>query len=151
MARVLVVGCGCRGRELAAELIARGHAVRGTSRDESRLAEIAAAGAEPVVADPNRLATLTPHLDGVSVLCWLMGSAEGEGVEALHGELLTALLETLVDTHVRGVVYEASGSVAPELLARGATLVARAGETWHMPVEVVEQDLAAAVERVLAA
>ncbi len=31
VARVLIVGCGCRGRELGAAL-AQGHAVRGTSR-----------------------------------------------------------------------------------------------------------------------
>jgi uncharacterized protein YbjT (DUF2867 family) len=149
------VGCGCRGRELAAELRSRGHAVRGTTRSESHLPEILAADADAVIADPNRLATLTPHLDGISVLCWLMGSAEGENVAALHGERLESLLETVVDTHVRGVVYEASGSVDPGLLKAGAALVARAGETWRMPVEVVTAGgasaLAAAVERVLAA
>jgi hypothetical protein len=132
--------------------------VRGTTRNEWRLAEISAVGADAVLADPERLGTLTPHLDGVSVLCWLMGSAEGDAVAALHGERLATLLETLVDTHVRGVVYEAAGSVDPELLEQGAALVARAGETWRMPVEVVEQDpagwtsaMAEAVEQVLAA
>lgn len=155
MARVLVVGCGCRGRELASELRARGHAVRGTTRSESHLAEILAVDADAVVADPNRLATLTPHLDGVSVLVWMMGSAQGDGVEALHGDRLTALLETLVDTHVRGCVYEAVGSLDPALLDQGAALVRRAGETFHMPVEVVESGepvpLADAVNRVLVA
>ena len=155
MARVLVVGCGCRGRELAAQLVARGHAVRGTTREQSRLADIEASGAEAVLADPNRLAALTPHLDGVSVLCWLMGSAEGDGVAELHGERLAALLESLVDTHVRGVVYEGAGSVEPELLQHGAELIARAAETWRMPAEVVDAGgtpaLVAAVERVLGA
>lgn len=155
MARVLVVGCGCRGRELSGELRARGHAVRGTTRSESHLPEILAADADAVVADPNRLATLTPHLDGVSVLVWLMGSARGNGVEALHGERLTALLETLVDTHVRGFVYEAAGTLDPGLLDQGAQLARRAGETFHMPVEVVGSGdatpLADAVDRVLAA
>jgi uncharacterized protein YbjT (DUF2867 family) len=155
VARVLVVGCGCRGRELTTELVARGHAVRGTTRDESRLADIEASGAQAVLADPNRLATLTPRLDGVSVLCWLMGSAKGDGVAELHGERLAALLETVVDTHVRGVVYEAVGSVEPELLRHGAELVARAADTWRMPSEVVDAGgppaLTAAVERVLAA
>lgn len=155
MARVLVVGCGCRGRELTAELRSRGHAVRGTTRSESHLPEILAADADAVIADPGRLATLTPHLDGVSVLVWLMGSVEGEEIPALHGERLGALLETLVDTHVRGMVYEAAGSVDPGLLERGAALVRRAGETWRMPVEVVDSQgaaaLADAVDRVLAA
>ena len=33
MARVLIVGCGGRGRALARELVAAGHTVRGTTRD----------------------------------------------------------------------------------------------------------------------
>jgi len=75
VARVLLVGCGCRGGELAKALLERGHAVRGTTRDESRFEAIAAAGAEAALADPDRLMTLMPHVEGVSVLCWLMGSA----------------------------------------------------------------------------
>jgi nucleoside-diphosphate-sugar epimerase len=161
MARVLIVGCGCRGRGLAVELGERGHAVRGTTRDVSAAGEIAAAGAEPVVADPDRLATLLPHIDGVSVVCWLMGSAAGDPAKlaALHGPRLHSLLETLVDTHVRGFVYEGAGSVRPELLERGAVAVRRTGATYRMPVAVVDAqpeprerwvaEAAAAVERVL--
>jgi hypothetical protein len=159
---VLIVGCGCRGGELAAAVVERGHAVRGTTRDESRHGVIAAAGAEPATADPGRLGTLMPQLDGVSVLCWLMGSAGGDAdaVAALHGPRLESLLETLVDTHVRGVVYEAAGSVDAELLERGAALIRRASDTFRMPAEVVAHDpadvegwtreMAAAVDRVLA-
>jgi len=125
LARVLIVGCGCRGRELASALAADGHAVRGTTRDPEAVSRIEAAGAEAVVCDPNRLATLTPHLAGVSVLCWLMGTVDDE---ALHGRLLQTLLETLVDTPVRGVVYEGGP---------GEPIVRKAGETFHMPVAVI--------------
>jgi NAD(P)H-binding len=142
MARVLIVGCGCRGQQLAEALVAEGHAVRGTTRDPARCEAIAAAGAEPVVADPDRLGTLMPHLAGVSVLCWLMASATGEegSVAALHGPRLEAIAEKLVDTHVRGVVYEAMGTVDPRLLAGGAAIVRRAADTWLMPVEVADAD-----------
>ena len=160
MARVLIVGCGCRGRELAALLVEHGHAVRGTSRDEATVAAIESAGAHGVVADPDRLSTLMPQLDGVSVLCWLVGAARG-GAEDLHGPRLESLVEALVDTHVRGVVYESGGSVERRLLDQGAEIVRRVGETLRMPAEVVEHDpadyagwldaMAAAVERVLAA
>jgi nucleoside-diphosphate-sugar epimerase len=159
VARVLIVGCGCRGRALARELAAAGHAVRGTTRDPDRLAEIEAAGAEAVVADPDRLGTLMAQVHGVSVVCWLMGSA-GEGAAAdLHGPRLRTLLERLVDTPVRGVVYEAGGSVEPSLLARGAAAVGEASATWSIPAEVVDADpgyprawiaaMTAAVERLL--
>jgi nucleoside-diphosphate-sugar epimerase len=139
LARVLIVGCGCRGRALARELRAAGHAVRGTTRDPARLAEIEAAGAEAVVADPDRLGTLMTQLQGVTVVCWLMGSVDG-GAEDLHGPRLGTLLERLVDTPVRGVVYEAGGSVAPELLVSGAAAVREASATWNIPAEVVEED-----------
>ncbi|HEX8857339.1 MAG TPA: hypothetical protein VF752_17225 [Thermoleophilaceae bacterium] len=163
MARVLVVGCGCRGLELARALAADGHAVRGTTRRQERLPEIEAAGAQAALADPDRLATMLPHIDGVAVMCWIMGSASGEPdhVAALHGPRLESMVETLVDTHVRGVVYEAAGSVDQALLEHGAASVRMAGARFHMPVEVVDTDprertdwleaMRAAVARVLAA
>jgi nucleoside-diphosphate-sugar epimerase len=138
VARVLIVGCGCRGRALAARLIAGGYAVRGTTRDPARAAAIEAAGAEAVVADPDRLATLVPGLAGVAAVCWLLGSAEA-GAE-LHGPRLRTLLERLVDTPVHGLVYEAAGSVDDGLLASGATVVREASTRWRIPVEVVDED-----------
>lgn len=139
MARVLIVGCGCRGQRLARALIEGGHAVRGTTRSVARLAEIEAAGAEGVLADPDRLATLTHHLQGISVMVWLMGTATGspEAVAALHGPRLESMIEAIVDTHVRGVAYERGGSVSPELLDEGATVVERLSKTYLMPAVVV--------------
>lgn len=139
MARVLIVGCGCRGRALAAALADDGHAVRGTTRDPARTGEIEAAGAEAVVADPDRLGTLLAAIEGVSALCWLLASAEPNGAD-LHGPRLSSLVEKLVDTHVRGFVYEAAGTVPPALLSAGADTVRRANATWGMPVAVVEAD-----------
>ena len=142
MARILIVGCGCRGRELAATLVGHGHAVRGTTRHAAALEAIEATGAEAALADPDRLSTLLRHLEGVNVLCWLMGTAVGEPqlVAALHGPRLASIVEALVDTHVRGVVYEAAGSVPPERLEEGARVVRGLGERHRMPVEVVRAD-----------
>ena len=142
MARVLIVGCGCRGRALASDLRAAGHAVRGTTRDPGRAAAIAAAGAEPYVGDPDRIATLMDALAGVTVLCWLMGTATGdeERVAALHDGRLRMLWEKLVDTPVRGVVHEAAGSLPDEVLARGRTVALAGHETWRIPLELLETD-----------
>ena len=142
MARVLIVGCGCRGRELAVALAADGHFDRGTTRRHATLGAIEAAGAEAALADPDRLATLVPHLEGVSVLCWLLGSAAGDDelVAAVHGARLERLLERLVDTPVRGVVYEGAGRVDRHRLERGAVIARAAALRWRIPVEVVEQD-----------
>lgn len=136
------MGCGCRGRELAGELLAAGHAVRGTTRDPARVAEIEAAGAEAVVADPDRLGTLLPGIEGISVICWLLAGATGEpeDVAALHGPRLRSLLERLVDAPVRGFVYEAAGSVDPAALAEGAGIVRTANETFRIPVEILGAD-----------
>jgi nucleoside-diphosphate-sugar epimerase len=137
VARVLIVGCGCRGRALASALLADGHAVRGTTRDQGQIAAIEESGADGVVADPDRLGTLMPALAGVSAICWLMGAADAP---AVNGERLQTLMERLVDTHVRGLVYEAGGAAGPELLGAGAAIVRRASETWHMPAAVVDED-----------
>jgi uncharacterized protein YbjT (DUF2867 family) len=138
LARALIVGCGCRGRELGAALLADDWAVRGTSRREEGLAAIEAAGIEPALADPDKPATVLDLVADVAAVYWLLGSATGapENIEAIHGSRLERLLERLVETPVRRFVYEAHGSVAPEILAGGAALVERAAETWRIPVEV---------------
>jgi hypothetical protein len=120
VARVLIVGCGCRGRSLAATLVGEGHAVRGTTRRPEALDEISATGAEAVVADPDRLATILPQIERVSVVCWLVG-----------GERVGAVLERLVDTPVRGFVSDARD---------GAATMRAASERWRIPVEVIEAD-----------
>ena len=157
MARVLIVGCGCRGQALARALSAEGHAMRGTTRDPARKAAIEAAGAEAVSADPDRLVTLMPAIEGVSVVCWLMGTASGDSAEALHGPRLESMLEHIVDTPVRGFVYENGGVERPA----GTAAAARIARTYAMPVEVVDADpaeieawtstMTAAVDRVLSA
>jgi hypothetical protein len=114
------------------------HAIRGTSRSSERLVELETAGIEGVVADPDRLATLVPVLGGVTVVCWLMGSAV-ESPE-VHGDRLRTLMEHLVDTPVRGFVYEAAGSMDGTMLERGAQIVREASETWRIPVQVVSAD-----------
>jgi nucleoside-diphosphate-sugar epimerase len=161
VARVLIVGCGCRGRALAGDLLAAGHAVRGTTRDPGRAEAIAAAGAEPYVGDPDRIATLMEALAGVTVLCWLMGTATGEEehVAALHDGRFRMLWEKLVDTPVRGVVHEAAGPLPRDVLARGRAVALAAHETWRIPLELLDTDpgdherwrldAAAAVDRLL--
>ena len=122
MARILVVGAAGRGRELESS----GHVVE-----------------EAEGADPDRLATLTPLLEGVTVVCWLFGES---GAGPLHGDRLESLVEYLVDTPVRGLVYERSSDHP-----RGEEVVARARETFRIPCVVVSpgDDLGEAVSQVL--
>jgi uncharacterized protein YbjT (DUF2867 family) len=127
---------------LARTLADRGHAVRGTTRDEVRRAEIEAAGAECVVADPDRVGTLIPALAQVSIALILLGSAQGEpeAVAALHGPRLQMLATRMVDTTIHGVVYEAQGTVDPALLASGADVIKAFGESSRARVALLEAD-----------
>lgn len=159
MARCLIIGCGCRGLELTRELIARGHTVRATTRDPARMSEIEAAGAEAVLADPDRIATLVRALEHAGVGCILLGSASGsaESVAALHSSRLEMLLLRMLDTTVRGVVYEAAGTVDPSVLAGGGELVRRFCQDSRIPYALLSAEgpggwpdaAADAVDRVL--
>ena len=142
MARCLIVGCGCRGLALTAVLRERGHAVRATTRDPSRRAELEAAGAEPYVGDPDRVATLWPAFAHTGVACLLLGSAIGsaEQLAALHGTRLDMLLEKMLDTTVRGVVYETAGTVDAAVLAAGAEHVRHACERSLIPFVLLDAD-----------
>jgi nucleoside-diphosphate-sugar epimerase len=142
VARALIVGCGCRGRELGRALAAAGWQVRGTSRDPGRLAPIEDDGIEAVLADPDRVGTVLEHVDGVALVFWLLGSARGddEAVAALCGPRLERMLEEIVDTPVRGFVYEAAGTVPAAARDRGAGAVRAAAERWRIPVEIVAAD-----------
>ncbi|MEX2108190.1 MAG: NAD(P)H-binding protein [Solirubrobacterales bacterium] len=156
MARALIVGCGCRGRLLGKRLLGEGWAVRGTSRREEGLAEIETAGIESAQADPNQPGTLLELVGDVAVVHWALGSAQGEdeAIAAIHGPRLERVLEKLVDTPVRGFVYEAAGTVPARHLERGRAAVALAAETWRIPVATVAADPADAtswVEEMLSA
>jgi nucleoside-diphosphate-sugar epimerase len=141
VARALIVGCGCRGRELGAQLARRGWQVRGTGRERAGLEPIEAAGLEPADADPDRPGTILDLCGDVAAVVWLLGSAAGEpdAIAAIHGARLERLLERLVDSPVRGFVYEAAGSVEADVLAEGRETVERAGERWRIPVAVLSE------------
>jgi uncharacterized protein YbjT (DUF2867 family) len=142
LARALIVGCGCCGQALAAELRRLGWQMRGTSRRPQGLEAIEAAGIEPAAADPDRPGTVLELCGDVAVLVWLLGSASGdpETISAIHGPRLESLLEKLVDSPVRAFAYEAAGSLSAGTLAAGAGITERAGERWRIPVTLLTED-----------
>jgi len=155
-----MVGGGCRGLRLARTLVAEGHAVRAVTRTPARRAQIEDAGCECWIGDPDRIGSLRYALDNVTVLLWLLGTATGPNAVDLHGSRLRMMLEKVTDTTVRGVLYEAAGTVGAEALRNGAAEVARARELNEIPGALLEADprdedawVAAArvgIERVLA-
>jgi hypothetical protein len=127
---------------LTRALAADGNAVRVVTRDDGRRAAIEAAGAEPWIGDPDVVGTLRYALDNVTVLLWLLGTATGEDdkLAALHGPRLRMMLEKTTDTTVRGVVYEAAGTLAAQLYESGLAEVRRARETNEIPYAVIRAD-----------
>ena len=145
MARLLILGGGCRGLRLAREVAQEGHATRVVTRSESRRAQVQAAGAECWIGDPDRLGTLRGALDGVTIACWLLATAAGseEQLRALHGPRLRSFVSQAIDTTVRGLLYEAAGTVPRPLLAAGAEIVRATSAHNSIPIALLEADPAA--------
>jgi hypothetical protein len=116
--------------------------VRGTSRDAGMAETLTASGLAGQVADPDRVETVLDEIADIALVFWLMGTATGErdSVAAIHGPRLERFMEEIVDTPVRGVVYEAEGSVSRDVLRRGEEIVRAAAERWRIPVAVVDAD-----------
>jgi uncharacterized protein YbjT (DUF2867 family) len=140
VARILIVGGGCRGRRLASELVRRGDVVRITTRGGASRAAIEESGAECWIGTPERLATLSRALENVTVLCWLLGCA-GAGpahLRASHTFRLESFLTQAIDTTVRGFVYEtAGGGVSPDVRRQGERIVGAIAERNAVPVALL--------------
>jgi hypothetical protein len=161
LARVLIVGCGCRGRLLAAALGEAGHAVRGTTRDPGMLRAIEAGGAEAALADPDRLVDAFAGARGGK----RAGVADGHSGRRQGGGRRPAWAAARVDRgqarRLPGARARGGGHSRVGAARRGAAAVRRVGADNRMPVEVVEEDpgdsavwlgaMTTAIERVLAA
>ena len=140
--RVLIIGGGCRGLALTPELVADGHAVRAVTRTEARREAIEVAGGECWIGDPDVVGTLRYAFENVTIVVWALGTASGspEAVAALHGPRLEMMLSKVIDTTVRGVVYEAAGTIAPAAFATGIAELERMGRLNEIPHMVVDAD-----------
>jgi uncharacterized protein YbjT (DUF2867 family) len=144
VARILIVGGGCRGRRLAVRLVREGrHVVRITTRTESGRAAIEAAGAECLIGTPDRLASMRGALEGVTIACWMLGTAHGDPAQMpeLHGSRLESFLSQAIDTTMRGFVYEAAGAtMAEETRLEGERIVRTSTERNAIPAAILRAD-----------
>jgi NAD(P)-dependent dehydrogenase (short-subunit alcohol dehydrogenase family) len=143
VARLLVLGGSShRALALARDLTAEGHAVRAVTRSEEHRQAIEAAGAECWIGDPDVVGTLRYALENVTILVWALGTAAGspEQVAALHGPRLEMMLSKTIDTTVRGVVYEAAGSVGSDVLASGIVELRRMCERNEIPYAILDEE-----------
>jgi hypothetical protein len=151
VARILIVGGGCRGRRFAARMVEQGHALRVTTRSERGRAAIEARGAECWIGTPDRLATLRGALENVTIACWMLAGASGgpDDVAVLHSSRLEFFLGQAIDTTVRGFLYDAwpagggcggSGGVSCEVLAGGERIVRSLTQLNAIPVAVLDRE-----------
>jgi hypothetical protein len=142
VARILFVGGGARARALAGGLVGDGHAVRITTRTEAGRAAIEHTGAECWLGTPDRVATLRYALENVTLACWLLGtaSADADELAALHGSRLEFFCQQTIDTTVRGLIYEAAGTVDPALLTAGAELITAKAAYNEIPLRILDAD-----------
>jgi predicted dinucleotide-binding enzyme len=140
--RVLLIGGGCRGLGLTENLVADGHAVRAVTRHEAGRARIEQAGGECWIGNPDVVGTLRYALENATILVWALGTAAGteQEVAALHGPRLHMMLSKTIDTTVRGVVYEAAGTVAAPTLEGGVAELRRTCERNGIPFAIVRAD-----------
>jgi 3-hydroxyisobutyrate dehydrogenase-like beta-hydroxyacid dehydrogenase len=140
--RVLLIGGGCRGLGLTENLVADGHAVRAVTRHEAGRARIEQAGGECWIGNPDVVGTLRYALENATILVWALGTAAGteQEVAALHGPRLHMILSKTIDTTVRGVVYEAAGTVAAPTLEGGVAELRRTCERNEIPFAIVRAD-----------
>lgn len=109
MARVLIVDEGARIAQAEEALGAAGYAVRSVS--------------------PKLAGDIVDALENVTVVAYLMG---GSAEPATHDETLETVLLKVVDTGVRGFVYESPDGETNRH-------VAHAIETWHLSVAELDR------------
>lgn len=142
MARLLIIGGGCRALTLTPQIKAQGHVLRISTRDQSRRADIEKAGAECWIGTPDRLDTMRAALEGVTIACWLLGTAKGsdQEVRALHDSRLEFFLGQIIDTTVRGFIYERAGSAGADVLTHGAQIASEMTTRNSIPLGLIEAD-----------
>lgn len=134
MARVLLTGTANRLAPVAERLLADGHVVRCAVPGGAPVCD----GAETIDATPDLPGGIVMALQGVAVVAWLLGD-EPWSDPYLHGEKLETMLFRVVDTGVRGFIYErpAGYDAAPERASAAEAQVNNAQATWHIPCAVV--------------
>jgi hypothetical protein len=143
LARVLIIEGGDRALRLAELLVEEGHAVRLTTDDEDRREAITDLGAECWIGTPARLATLRAAIENVSVVCWLLAEmpADNGQLSDLHTSRLEFFLGQIIDSTVRGFVYETLGTTVPTELRERSTAIAQDICMRNLiPLQIVDAD-----------
>ena len=114
MKKISILGCGWLGLPLGRFLAGEGFAVKGSTTSETKLARLKEAGLEPfkiVLADTIE-GDITAFLDS-DILVLDIPPGRGESVVEQHVGQISLLIDALVESPVRYVLFVSSTSVYP--------------------------------------
>ncbi|NTV03154.1 MAG: SDR family oxidoreductase [Chlorobiaceae bacterium] len=114
--RISILGCGWFGLPLAQKLIGEGYRVKGSTTREEKLGDLKAAGIEPyrIVVGETVEGDLKGLLD-TDILIVDIPPGRREDIEEFHVMQLSQLIDALLDSPVKHVLFISSTSVYPDL------------------------------------
>jgi len=140
---ILLIGGGERGRTLASDVRAAGNVVRHHDPYEAGRAPIEATGAECWIGTPDPAGHAGRALDGVAIACWLARQRLRDARGTRRSSTARAFSSSSrrpIDTPIRGLLYEAAGSVGRRPLARGAEVIGPRASLNAIPLEILHAD-----------
>jgi nucleoside-diphosphate-sugar epimerase len=111
---ISILGCGWLGLPLARFLVGEGFSVRGATTNERKIATLRAAGIEPfrIVVGETVEGDIASFLDS-DILVVNIPPGRGDTVVEHHVAQISLLIDALVDSPVRHVLFVSSTSVYP--------------------------------------
>jgi nucleoside-diphosphate-sugar epimerase len=114
--RISILGCGWLGLPLARHLVAEGYPVKGSTTTQEKFDSLRAAGIEPfrIVIGREIEGEVKSFLDS-DILVINIPPERREDIVEHHVEQISLLIDALVDSPVRKVLFVSSTSVYPSL------------------------------------
>ena len=114
--RISILGCGWLGLPLAQKLISDGYRVKGSTTREEKLGSLQAAGIEPyrIVLGETVEGDLKGLLES-DILIVDIPPVRRDDIEEFHVMQISQLIEALLDSPVKHVLFISSTSVYPDL------------------------------------
>lgn len=114
--RISILGCGWLGLPLARFLVGLGYAVKGSTTSEAKVATLKAAGVEPfrIAIDEGIEGDIRSFLQSDTLVVNIPPKRREDVVE-FHVGQISLLIDALVDSPVKHVLFVSSTSVYPSL------------------------------------
>ncbi len=114
---ISILGCGWLGLPLAIELVKEGHRVNGSTRDPDKLTQIKDNGINPFLLElsPELICENTAEFFNSEILILNIPPARRDDIVEFHPKQIKSIINELINSPVKNVVFTSSTSVYPEL------------------------------------